>query len=56
MSTQLQYLSHRFPADDGSLRYNSLQQLAYFVTVFIAAPLALFTGLMQGLAIANKLG
>jgi DMSO/TMAO reductase YedYZ molybdopterin-dependent catalytic subunit/thiosulfate reductase cytochrome b subunit len=56
LSTQLQYLSLRFPADDGWLRYNSLQQLAYFVTVFIAAPLAVFTGLMQGPAIANKLG
>lgn len=56
LSTQLQYLSLRFPVDDGWLRYNSLQQLAYFATVFIAAPLAVFTGLMQGPAIANKLG
>lgn len=56
LSTQLQYLSLRFPADDGWLRYNSLQQLAYFATVFIAAPLAVFTGLMQGPAIGNKLG
>jgi methionine sulfoxide reductase catalytic subunit len=56
LSTQLQYLSLRFPANEGWLRYNSLQQLAYFVTVFIAAPLAVFTGLMQGPAIGNKLG
>lgn len=56
LSTQLQYLSLRFPAEDGWLRYNSLQQLAYFVTVFIAAPLAVFTGLMQAPAIGNKLG
>jgi methionine sulfoxide reductase catalytic subunit len=56
ISTQLQYLSLRFPANDGWLRYNSLQQLAYFVTVFIAAPLAVLTGLMQGPAIGNKLG
>jgi methionine sulfoxide reductase catalytic subunit len=56
LSIQLQYLSLRFPADEGWLRYNSLQQLAYFVTVFIAAPLAVFTGLMQAPAIGNKLG
>jgi thiosulfate reductase cytochrome b subunit len=56
LSTALQYLSLRFPANEGWLRYNSLQQLVYFVTVFIAAPLAVFTGLMQGPAIGNKLG
>jgi sulfoxide reductase catalytic subunit YedY len=33
-----------------------LQQLAYFTTVFIAAPIAVLTGLMQGPAFANKLG
>jgi len=56
LSTLLQYLSLHFPANDGWLRYNSLQQLAYFLTVFIAAPLAVFTGLMQAPAIGNKLG
>lgn len=56
LSTLLQYLSLGFPANDGWLRYNSLQQLAYFVTVFAAAPLAAFTGLMQAPAIGNKLG
>ena len=56
LSTQLQYLSLRFPTEPGWLHYNSLQQLAYFVTVFIAAPLAVFTGLMQAPSIGNKLG
>jgi methionine sulfoxide reductase catalytic subunit len=56
LSTLLQYLSLSFPANDGWLRYNSLQQLAYFMTVFVAAPLAAFTGLMQAPAIGNKLG
>jgi len=56
LSTALQYWSLRFPANEGWVRYNSLQQLAYFGTVFIAAPLAAFTGLMQGPAISNRLG
>ena len=56
LSTVLQYLSLKFPPNDGWIYYNSLQQLTYFVTVFIAAPLAVVTGLMQGPAISNKLG
>jgi sulfoxide reductase catalytic subunit YedY len=56
LSTMLQYLSFRMPVDNGWIRYNSLQQLAYFATVFLAAPLAVFTGLMQAPAIANKFG
>ncbi len=56
LSTALQYLSLQLPIDDGWDRYNSLQQLAYFATVFIAAPLAVFTGLMQAPAIANRIG
>jgi len=54
LSTLLQYLSLHFPANDGWLRYNSLQQLAYFLTVFVVAPFAVFTGLMQAPAIGNK--
>jgi thiosulfate reductase cytochrome b subunit len=56
LSTALQYLSLQLPYENGWVRYNSLQQLAYFGTVFIAAPLAVFTGLMQGPAIANSCG
>ena len=40
-STALQYLSLTFPADESWTRYNSLQQLAYFITVFVAAPVSL---------------
>ncbi len=54
-SAALQYLSLDFPANDGWIAFNSLQQIAYFITVFIAAPLALITGLMQSPAIANRL-
>ncbi|CAG9932067.1 molybdopterin-dependent oxidoreductase [Candidatus Nitrotoga arctica] len=56
LSTTLQYWSLNFPVEHAWTRYNSLQQLTYFITVFIAAPLAIITGLMQGPAIANKLG
>jgi methionine sulfoxide reductase catalytic subunit len=54
LSTALQYLSLQMPVDNGWIRYNSLQQIAYFLTVFVAAPLAVFTGLMQAPAIANR--
>jgi methionine sulfoxide reductase catalytic subunit len=56
LSTALQYLSLQFPADHSWTSYNGLQQLAYFITVFAAAPLAVVTGLMQSPAIANRLG
>ena len=55
-STALQYLSLDFPAEESWTRYNSLQQLSYFVTVFIAAPTSILTGLMQSPAISNRLG
>lgn len=56
ISTALQYASLDFPAETDWTRYNSLQQLTYFVTVFIAAPVSIITGLMQGPAISNRLG
>ncbi len=56
VSTALQYLSLTFPADHSWTRYNSLQQLAYFITIFIAAPTSIVTGLMQSPAISNRLG
>ena len=45
VSTAIQYASLNWPTDDGWVNYNSLQLLAYFVTVFVAAPLAILTGL-----------
>ncbi|KSU66115.1 cytochrome b/b6 domain-containing protein [Arthrobacter sp. NIO-1057] len=44
LSAALQYLTLDWPTENGWVNYNSLQQLAYFVTVFIAAPLAAITG------------
>jgi DMSO/TMAO reductase YedYZ molybdopterin-dependent catalytic subunit/thiosulfate reductase cytochrome b subunit len=54
-STALQYLSLQFPVEHTWTFYNGLQQLTYFITVFIAAPLAFVTGVMQGPAFSNKL-
>ncbi|HAM25430.1 MAG TPA: hypothetical protein DCP11_01665 [Microbacteriaceae bacterium] len=45
LSAALQYLSLEWPVENGWLNYNALQLLAYFTTVFIAAPLAIFTGI-----------
>jgi methionine sulfoxide reductase catalytic subunit len=55
-STVVQYLSLTFPVDQSWTRYNSLQQLAYFITVFVAAPTSILTGFMQGPAISNRVG
>jgi methionine sulfoxide reductase catalytic subunit len=56
LSTIIQYLSLQFPLNDGWARYNGLQILIYFTTVFIAAPMAVITGLFQAPAIGNRLG
>jgi DMSO/TMAO reductase YedYZ molybdopterin-dependent catalytic subunit/thiosulfate reductase cytochrome b subunit len=56
LSTAVQYLSLDLPANEGFTHYNGLQLLAYFLTVFVAAPLALVTGLLQSPSIAGKLG
>lgn len=45
VSAALQYASLRWPLENVWVNYNSLQVLAYFVTVFIAAPIAIKTGL-----------
>jgi DMSO/TMAO reductase YedYZ molybdopterin-dependent catalytic subunit/thiosulfate reductase cytochrome b subunit len=56
VSTALQYLSLDFPAETSWTRYNSLQQLTYFATIFIVAPTSILTGFMQSPAISNRLG
>jgi sulfoxide reductase catalytic subunit YedY len=56
LSTALQYASLNFPVDESWTRYNGLQQLSYFITVFVAAPVSIFTGLLQSPAISNALG
>jgi len=53
-SVLLQYLSLDWPQENSWVAYNSLQLLAYFVTVFIAAPLALLTGLGMSPALSTR--
>lgn len=45
LSAALQYASLDWPHENGWVNYNSLQLIAYFVTIFIAAPLAIATGI-----------
>jgi thiosulfate reductase cytochrome b subunit len=50
ISAALQYVSLDWPTENGWVNYNGLQLIAYFVTIFIAAPLAAITGVrMSGL-------
>lgn len=54
VSTAIQYASLDFPAPSGWHRYNALQMIAYFTTVFVVAPLAVTTGLLQAPFIAAR--
>jgi len=45
LSAGLQYASLQWPVEHGWVNYNSLQVLMYFLTVFVAAPLAAVTGI-----------
>ena len=50
LSAGIQYLSLDWPTENGWVNYNSLQVLAYFATIFLAAPLAAVTGVrMSGI-------
>ncbi|BBY52972.1 hypothetical protein MKOR_02230 [Mycolicibacillus koreensis] len=55
LSTAIQYMSLQWPDDHTWINYNSLQLLSYFVTVFIAAPAALITGLGMSPALSQRL-
>jgi thiosulfate reductase cytochrome b subunit len=50
ISAGLQYLTLDWPTENGWVNYNSLQVLAYFTTVFLAAPLAAITGFRMSAA------
>jgi thiosulfate reductase cytochrome b subunit len=45
LSALLQYMTLDWPVESGWVNYNSLQQIMYFLVVFVAAPLAAITGL-----------
>ncbi|WP_433676128.1 cytochrome b/b6 domain-containing protein [Microbacterium gorillae] len=50
LSAGIQYVSLDWPTEHGWVNYNSLQQIMYFLTVFVAAPLAAITGVrMSGI-------
>jgi len=53
-SVAIQYLSLNWPTETGWVAYNSLQLIAYFITVFVAAPLALITGLGMSPALSTR--
>ncbi|AIK86221.1 hypothetical protein CGLAR1_13550 [Corynebacterium glutamicum] len=44
LSAGLQYVSLDWPTENGWANYNSLQELTYFFTVFIVAPLSIVSG------------
>ena len=54
LSTLVQYLSLNWPVEHGWVAYNGLQLIAYFTTVFLAAPLALITGLGMSPALSTR--
>ncbi|MGC1184923.1 MAG: molybdopterin-dependent oxidoreductase [Candidatus Dormiibacterota bacterium] len=54
LSVLIQYLSLHWPANHGWVAYNGLQLLAYFITVFVAAPLAVITGLGMSPALSTR--
>ncbi|MFU8945499.1 cytochrome b/b6 domain-containing protein [Mycetocola zhadangensis] len=53
LSVGLQYASLNWPVENGWVNYNSLQLISYFVTIFVAAPLAAITGLRMSPAWSN---
>lgn len=54
LSVMIQYLSLHWPSEHGWVVYNSLQLLAYFITIFIAAPLAFVTGLGMSPSLSTR--
>jgi len=53
VSTGIQYASLNWPTENGWVNYNALQTLSYFAIVFIAAPLALLTGIRMAPGLAG---
>ena len=54
VSVLIQYLSLQWPTEHGWVAYNSLQLFAYFITIFVAAPLAFVTGLGMSPALSTR--
>ncbi len=45
VSAGVQYLTFNWPLENGWVHYNALQELSYFAVIFIASPIAVFSGL-----------
>ena len=54
VSVGIQYASFNWPTENGWVNYNALQTLSYFVITFIAAPLALITGIRMAPGLADR--
>ncbi|MDJ0396378.1 molybdopterin-dependent oxidoreductase [Rhodococcus sp. G-MC3] len=54
VSVLIQYLSLDWPLEGHWVAYNGLQLLAYFLTVFVAAPAAMITGLGMSPALSTR--
>jgi len=54
LSVLIQYLSLDWPTENGWVAYNGLQLIAYFITIFVAAPLAFVTGLGMSPALSTR--
>ncbi|MGI8708951.1 MAG: molybdopterin-dependent oxidoreductase [Actinomycetota bacterium] len=52
-SVLIQYLSLDWPIESGRVAYNAMQLIAYFITIFVAAPLAFITGLGMSPALST---
>lgn len=56
LSEAIQYGSLHFSYESTWEKFNGLQQLTYFITIFVAAPVSIVTGLLQAPSLSNKLG
>jgi thiosulfate reductase cytochrome b subunit len=54
VSAIVQYASLDWPTENGWANYNAIQVLSYFAVVFLAAPLALITGIRMAPGFAAK--
>lgn len=54
VSAALQYVTLQWPHENGWVTYNALQQLSYFVAVFVLAPLAAVTGFRMSILWPNR--
>jgi thiosulfate reductase cytochrome b subunit len=55
ISAGIQYVSFDWPLENGWVNYNALQLISYFLIIFVAAPLAVLTGLRLSPGFAARL-